>query len=63
MEIRMIFDRFTQLLDKEIENYLLNRHYVGKKYSYDDMKDVALFAAGKALELFRRDLLNKPGKD
>lgn len=55
----MTSDKFTEMLNKEIDNYLLNRHYVGRTYSYNEMKEIAVFTAGKTMELVKKGLLEK----
>lgn len=48
---------FAELISKEIDNYLVHRYYAGKKFTYTEMKDIALFTAGKVMELVKKDML------
>lgn len=49
---------FAELIGKEIDNYLVHRYYAGKKFTYTEMKDIALFTAGKVMELVKKDMLD-----
>lgn len=50
---------FAELIGKEIDNYLIHRYYAGRKFTYSEMKDIALFTAGKVMELVKKDMLEK----